>query len=816
MKTNKLKVIIVAMLLIAMLFAITACGEEKCSVVFMDGESEFSKVEIDKGEKLTLPTPTKEGYKFVHWCVDSELKVPYDGAEVNSALTLYAKFEKQSIYVSVNSNGGSAVQAVEVEYNKNYTIAAPTREGYRFVGYTYDNGETDVDFPLTGIYPYKNGIRVRANWAIETGSIGLSGEGDVDESTLLFVDKGAYFKERASLDDEFTYVFTTGSIANFTGVTISVGNTSLVTLNDEKNSFTVGHTPGEFTITVKKGNDSYNRDAKIVKQIYTMTDGADLNSTSQANITASDFVNKEKQVTEVGKNNFKPDLSIKDALNNAMTLAEAEILVSIVDSEDNVVTDYTIDENDVITFGQSLVGKTLTITFKGKYDASKVKKTVSQTVVVNEGVNVYTDAELRQAYADLTVTEINILRNITATLTDRHYIPGTTDPRNETGYSVYSRKATNKASANCVINGNYFRIDGTSLPLINCDHYSGSSAYNGWGGTNYGSAKVQVAIFEFANYANIDASGSSQQRYNGNKLTVNNLRIDSNTNPSKKEETRSDLNDSKPVLVNSGAYNGINVRGGSAEYNNLVITKTKNAIWGEGGIYKSGETTYEHSVIIDINECHVINSFSNCIYMWDTSKVTITNSQLEEVAAATIHFYDIPHVEDVDQELNIDDYSLNYINNPKTGTEIWFKIYNTEALASNMKTNGETGLQQMLTPVGKGGQLTGVNNTVAGREGDEFINFVLIIERDGDNSLWTGDKDNKGKLYFDVHTGDVYKLHDFMTDAAEMQNTATQAAAVARVMQYKEGDLVAISDAKIIAYIKLYNGSVNSNYNTAA
>ncbi|MFC4305212.1 InlB B-repeat-containing protein [Cohnella boryungensis] len=108
-----------------------------------NGGTEVAEKTVEEGAVATVPTaPTREGYTFAGWYSDSGLLSSYGfTAAVMESITLYAKWTMNSYTVSFNGNGGSAVDAVTVEYRGTAVEpVAPTRAGYTFGGWYSDIG----------------------------------------------------------------------------------------------------------------------------------------------------------------------------------------------------------------------------------------------------------------------------------------------------------------------------------------------------------------------------------------------------------------------------------------------------------------------------------------------------------------------------------------------------------------------------------------------------------------------------------------------------------------------------------------------------
>ncbi len=97
-----------------------------------------TKITYGKGEVVMLPTPTKDGYKFLGWYENDTLVTTLTGENH----VLKAMWEKLVSYtISYNLDGGMfTVEAVtEFEENQKIALPKPKKEGYIFLGW-YENG----------------------------------------------------------------------------------------------------------------------------------------------------------------------------------------------------------------------------------------------------------------------------------------------------------------------------------------------------------------------------------------------------------------------------------------------------------------------------------------------------------------------------------------------------------------------------------------------------------------------------------------------------------------------------------------------------
>ena len=171
-KMKRLKSIFMALIMLCS-FLITACTPMDASytVTLMDGTQVIKTIEKDKDTHLDKPEDVvKAGYTFIGWYVDAELTTPYEPAIFSANLTLYAKFEKENLYITFNPNGGAFAETLEslvIRNGENYTIPAPTKAGYTFAGWTLD-GEP---FASSGVYERSGSVKLTANWTINTYTV---------------------------------------------------------------------------------------------------------------------------------------------------------------------------------------------------------------------------------------------------------------------------------------------------------------------------------------------------------------------------------------------------------------------------------------------------------------------------------------------------------------------------------------------------------------------------------------------------------------------------------------------------------------------
>lgn len=108
---------------------------------------------------VPLPAdPVKEGCTFVGWYYDSAFTRPYDGSHIYEDTQLYAKFAINRYTVTFDSNGGSAVNNMTVDWNTAVTLPTTTRDKHAFKGWFLPNGTKYTNQPI------KENTTLTAQW----------------------------------------------------------------------------------------------------------------------------------------------------------------------------------------------------------------------------------------------------------------------------------------------------------------------------------------------------------------------------------------------------------------------------------------------------------------------------------------------------------------------------------------------------------------------------------------------------------------------------------------------------------------------------
>lgn len=155
-------------LAIALLFTIlclVSCEyiSDIANVTFdLNGAGNTWTVGIKSGEKISEPAePSRDGYVFEGWYLGEE-KFHFS-KPITKNIKLVAKWAPKSPIVTFDSNGGTEVSSIQLDYGTKLTLPSnPTKEGYYFLGWTLDEDIFNTETLIT------NNITLRALWGADT------------------------------------------------------------------------------------------------------------------------------------------------------------------------------------------------------------------------------------------------------------------------------------------------------------------------------------------------------------------------------------------------------------------------------------------------------------------------------------------------------------------------------------------------------------------------------------------------------------------------------------------------------------------------
>ena len=163
--------------------------EYTITLLDMDGAGTSEALVYTVEQPVTLPTPTREGYAFLGWTVNSDMApqltvVLPQGSIGNRTYT--ANWELTGYTITMDLNGGSGETALlyTVE-DEEFALPTPTRNGYEFVGWTGEGiimPQLNVTIPTgsTGNKAYT------ANWQVIEYTITLDTNGGPNVSPIKY------------------------------------------------------------------------------------------------------------------------------------------------------------------------------------------------------------------------------------------------------------------------------------------------------------------------------------------------------------------------------------------------------------------------------------------------------------------------------------------------------------------------------------------------------------------------------------------------------------------------------------------------------
>ena len=139
------------------------------------GTAEGLPTKYIEGVATALPNATKDGYTFLGWFLNADLtgdaltEIP---TTATGDLKLYAGFEAITYAVTFNSNGGSDVEAQNVNHgSKAEKPVDPELKGYTFVKWQLNGVDYDFETPVVGV------IELTAVWELATYTISYELDG---------------------------------------------------------------------------------------------------------------------------------------------------------------------------------------------------------------------------------------------------------------------------------------------------------------------------------------------------------------------------------------------------------------------------------------------------------------------------------------------------------------------------------------------------------------------------------------------------------------------------------------------------------------
>ena len=239
--------------------------EYTITLLDMDGAGTSEALVYTVEQPVTLPTPTREGYAFLGWTVNSDMApqltvVLPQGSIGNRTYT--ANWELTGYTITMDLNGGSGETALlYTVIDDEFALPTPTRNGYEFVGWTGEGitmPQTSVKIPKgsTGNKAYT------ANWQVIEYTITLDTNGGPNVSPIKY-----------TVEDSFTLPYPLRTGYEFAGWTLDgSGMLPATTLIIYYGTTGDLHYKAEWRLAEYTINMDLNGGSGQEKVVYTITD----------------------------------------------------------------------------------------------------------------------------------------------------------------------------------------------------------------------------------------------------------------------------------------------------------------------------------------------------------------------------------------------------------------------------------------------------------------------------------------------------------------------------------------------------------------
>ena len=169
-----------------------------------DGSGETIDNRSDLEANVEIPDISRVGYVFDGWYLDDGIwEQPFDGTDITEETDVYAKWI-EIFTAEFNSNGGSAVEAIDTITGEITLPTPPVKTGYEFDGWYLDDGTWEQPFDEKNV---TQDITVYAKWLDAYGISFVTNGGDAIEP-IYFADKVKYLPIAEYLGYRFDGWFT--------------------------------------------------------------------------------------------------------------------------------------------------------------------------------------------------------------------------------------------------------------------------------------------------------------------------------------------------------------------------------------------------------------------------------------------------------------------------------------------------------------------------------------------------------------------------------------------------------------------------------
>ncbi len=549
-------------------------------------------------------------------------------------------------------------------------------------------------------------------------------------SSSLFVTVEAESVNFSTEEENPLYESEETTLALIEGVEYIITTTAVTTLQNTRSTFLQGklrpYGLEDFDITFSEGGISHTIHVVVLPFIEEFSLG--LNYSSYVEIMedfsgeqTSDFYTKIYTPYEVGNaNEFYFDIKILNQEQLVIKPEEVLLNYTVTDITDELnpfsisdITTIATINNNIFSFKPIAIDRIFIFEIEPKYNITK-KSPCFFTIKINEGYNVWTHQQLKDAFSDLDINLINIHSNIIPILNESQITFEMEIRANnyyhlyeeETlGYEIFPEKSGSAYSRYVpleyhgenllILNGNFFNINGSNLPRLSYLENQGQFGEIPWTkeNPNFHIAAAREAIFKVE-----DGRGELIDCENYLQVTYNNLKVIANSSKeiilpayaSQEDFIEEELN---LMFAQQGsghcAFMALNAQ---TNYINTVATKAT-----------TGYFNSEKNSIMQILGSITYDIWGQGVYALAPSKTILTNSKLTAIGGASICLNDTTY--SLESTITEDDlfFMLNegvVIENYSSGLERWFVVNGFNDFIEQFKTSikGEVDLNEDKIP----------------------------------------------------------------------------------------------------------------------
>jgi uncharacterized repeat protein (TIGR02543 family) len=178
------------------------------------GGSPINSIVLDKGEFINLPSSIKEGHTLEGWYTSLNNGISFDEkwnfftTPFNIDVTLYANWNINRHMVYFNSNGGTFVNAISLDFGTPLNLSSPTKQGHSFIDWYLNENFTQ---PLLFSTMPDESLNLFAKWSknLYTITFDSAGGSQISPLSVLYGDSIILPEEptRIGYTFQFWYLF---------------------------------------------------------------------------------------------------------------------------------------------------------------------------------------------------------------------------------------------------------------------------------------------------------------------------------------------------------------------------------------------------------------------------------------------------------------------------------------------------------------------------------------------------------------------------------------------------------------------------------